>query len=46
MNKKMTQGIILKIVKWLIRYVDGYHVARNGGGKRKITKEEAVWKIN
>jgi len=32
------QKIILKIVKWLMRYVDGYHVARNGGGKRKNTE--------
>ena len=40
MEHKITKGeemqkIILKIAKWLIKYVDGYHVARNGGGRKK-----------
>ena len=25
----------MKIAKWLIKYVDGYHVAKNGGGRKK-----------
>ena len=29
------QKIILKIVKWLMKHVDGYHLAKNGGGKKK-----------
>jgi len=32
------QNIILKIAYWLISYVPGYHVAKNGGGKRKNTE--------
>lgn len=34
-RKDIMQSIILKIAKWLIKYVDGYHVAKNGGGKKK-----------
>lgn len=30
------QGIILKIAYWLISYVPGYHVAKNGGGRKKV----------
>jgi len=30
----MEKRILLAIVKWLIQYVDGFHVAKNGG-KRK-----------
>jgi len=29
------QKIILRIAKWLIKYVDGYHVSKNGGGRKK-----------
>jgi len=29
------QKIILKLAKWLIKYVDGYHVSKNGGGRKK-----------
>jgi hypothetical protein len=29
------QNIILKLAKWLIQFVDGYHVAKNGGGRKK-----------
>ena len=29
------QQIILRIAKWLISYVPGYHVAKNGGGRKK-----------
>ena len=32
------QRIILRIAKWLIQFVDGYHVSKNGGGKRKNTE--------
>jgi hypothetical protein len=34
-RKELMQGIILKIAKWLIQYVDGYHVSKNGGGRKK-----------
>jgi hypothetical protein len=34
-RKEAMQNIILKIAKWLIKYVDGYHVAKNGGGRKK-----------
>ena len=34
-RKELMQGIILKIAKWLIQYVEGYHVAKNGGGRKK-----------
>jgi len=37
-RKELMQGIILKIAKWLIQYVDGYHVAKNGGGRKKATE--------
>jgi hypothetical protein len=30
------QNIILKLAMWLIKYVDGYHVAKNGGGRKKV----------
>ena len=29
------QALLLRIAKWLIKYVDGYHVAKNGGGRKK-----------
>jgi len=29
------QKIILKLAYWLISYVPGYHVAKNGGGRKK-----------
>jgi len=32
------QQIILRIAKWLISYVPGYHVAKNGGGRKKATE--------
>jgi len=34
-ERKEMQNIILKLAKWLIKFVDGYHVARNGGGRKK-----------
>lgn len=37
----MKQRIILAVAKWLIRFVDGYHVAKNGG-KRKILMGDTV----
>lgn len=38
----MKQKIILKIVKWLIQYVEGYHVAKNGGKKKEIKPGDTV----
>ena len=37
-RKEDMQQIILRIAKWLIQFVDGYHVSKNGGGKRKNTE--------
>lgn len=36
----MKQKIILAIVKELVKYLDGYHLSRNGGKKTK--KAETV----
>jgi len=37
----MKQRIILAIIKWLIQYVDGFHISKNGG-KKKIKSGETV----
>jgi len=37
-RKEDMQQIILRIAKWLISYVPGYHVAKNGGGRKKATE--------
>jgi hypothetical protein len=34
-RKELMQGIILKIAKWLIKYVDGYSIHKNPGKRKK-----------
>jgi hypothetical protein len=34
-RKESMQNIILKIAKWLIKYVDGYSVHKNPGKRKK-----------
>jgi len=34
-RKEAMQNIILKIAKWLIKYVDGYSVHKNPGKRKK-----------
>jgi len=29
------QKIILAVAKWLIKFAPGFHVAKNGGGRKK-----------
>jgi hypothetical protein len=34
-GRKEMQNIILKLAKWLIKYVDGYSVHKNPGKRKK-----------
>lgn len=36
MKTEFIQKLLLMIVTWLVKYLDGHHIRRNGGKRRRM----------